>query len=63
MPKLDALSEVLAETPGACPVHLHMRLPELAWVSLQLQAQVIPEDRLFQSLEELFRRADVARLE
>lgn len=63
MPRLAELNELLAETPGTTPVHLHLRLPELAWVSLQLGNQVVAEDRLFQGLEELFRRADVARLE
>ncbi len=63
IPHLKELSDLLGETPGTTPVHLHLRIPELAWVSLQLGPQVVAEDKLFQGLEELFRRADVARLE
>ncbi len=63
MPRLDALRTLLTDSPGTCPVHLHMRMPDLAWVSLQLGASVVPEDTLVQGIEELFRRPDVARLE
>jgi len=63
MPRLKELHELLTQTPGSCPVHLHMRMPDLAWVSMKLSAEVVPEDAIFQNLEELFRRPDVARLE
>jgi DNA polymerase-3 subunit alpha len=63
MPRLGALADLLTNTPGTTPVHMHLRMPDLAWVSLQLSALVVPEDELFQNLEEIFRRADVARLE
>ena len=63
MPQLSGLKTLLGEVPGTTPVHLHLRMPELAWVSLILSNQVVPEDALFEGLEELFRRDDVARLE
>ena len=41
MPRLSDLSELLTQTPGTTPVHLHLRMPNLAWVSLQLGSQVV----------------------
>jgi len=60
----DALLELFKASPGSCPVHLHVRLPDTAWVELTLggSIRVIPDDGLLQGIEVLTRRSNAVRL-
>jgi DNA polymerase-3 subunit alpha len=60
--KLDALSTLLQESSGSAVLHLHLRLPDMAWVQFDLPQTVVPDEHLLQGIETLFRRADVPRL-
>jgi DNA polymerase-3 subunit alpha len=61
---LQELTQLFEESPGRCPVHIHVRMPDMAWVELELgeAIRVIPEERLLQGIEVLFRRPNVVRL-
>jgi hypothetical protein len=61
---MPALSTLFAESEGRCPVHLHVRMEDLAWVELKLadQIRVIPDDALLQGIEVLTRRPGAVKL-
>jgi DNA polymerase-3 subunit alpha len=61
---LAALTTIFTESPGKCPVHLHVRMPDMAWVDLELgeSLRVVPDDPLLQGIEVLLRRANAVRL-
>ena len=61
---LDAISALFADSPGQCPVHLHVRMPNLAWTELRVgdSTRVVPDDRLLQGIEMLLRRSNAVKL-
>ena len=60
----DALTTLFADSPGRCPVHLHVRTPGLAWTQLALgdAIRVMPDDPLLQGIETLLRRSNAVKL-
>ncbi len=60
----EALSTLFEGSPGNCPVRLHVRMPGLAWVELELGAtiRVVPDEPLLQGIEVLTRRPNAVRL-
>ena len=60
----DALTTLFADSPGRCPVHLHVRTPGLAWTDLALgdAIRVMPDDPLLQGIETLLRRSNAVKL-
>ena len=61
---LTELQTLLEASPGNCPVRLHLRVPDMAWVELEPKEgfRVVPDDPLLQGIEMLFRRPNVVRL-
>jgi DNA polymerase-3 subunit alpha len=61
---LDAISALFADSPGQCPVHLHVCMPNFAWTELRVgdSTRVVPDDRLLQGIEMLLRRANAVKL-
>jgi DNA polymerase-3 subunit alpha len=64
MKNMEALATLFADSPGQCPVHLHVRMPDLAWTELVLGEgiRVLPDDQLLQGVEVLLRRANAVKL-
>ena len=64
MSHLAELEGIFIASPGNCPVHLHVRMPDCAWVDIELgeKIRVVPDDTLLQGVEVLFRKANVVRL-
>jgi len=60
----DELSALFEASPGNCPVHLHVRMPDLAWVELQIgdSVRVVPDEVLLQGIEVLTRRTTAVKL-
>ena len=60
----EALNTLFAASPGNCPVHLHVRMPDLAWVELRLgdSIRVVPDEVLLQGIEVLTRRTNAVKL-
>ena len=58
------LTTLFEGSPGNCPVHLHIRMPDLAWVELELGAdiRVVPDEVLLQGIEVLTRRTTAVKL-
>jgi DNA polymerase III subunit alpha len=61
---MSDLSQLFAESKGKCPVTLHVRMPDLAWVELALSEDmlVVPDDALLQGIEVLTRRSNAVKL-
>lgn len=59
-----ALAELFSESPGHCPVHVHVRVPNMAWTELTLGSdiRVLPDDQLLQGMETLLRRPNAVKL-
>ena len=59
-----ALTDLFSASPGHCPVHLHVRVPEVAWTELTLgeDIRVLPDDQLLQGIETLLRRPNAVKL-
>ena len=60
----DALRTLFADSAGQCPVRIHVRMPDMAWVELALgeATRAIPDDRLLQGIEVLLRRSNAVKL-
>ena len=60
----DALRQLFADSVGQCPVRMHVRMPDMAWVELGLgeNIRVVPDDRLLQGIEVLLRRPNAVKL-
>ena len=61
---VEALRALFADSSGKCPVRMHIRMPDMAWVELALgeTVQVVPDDRLLQGVEVLLRRPNAVKL-
>jgi hypothetical protein len=61
---IDALRTLFADSIGQCPVRMHVRMPDMAWVELALgeNTRVIPDERLLQGIEVLLRRPNAVKL-
>jgi DNA polymerase-3 subunit alpha len=62
--RIEEMMRLVRDSKGRCPVHLHVKRSDKAWVSFQLSKdiRVAADDHLVQSLEGLFGRSDAVRL-
>lgn len=61
---MQPMLQLFSDSPGSCPVHLHIRMPDMAWVELKLgeEIRVVPDDPLLQGIEVLTRRPNAVKL-
>ena len=64
MEHIEAIRTLFANSSGECPVRMHVRMPDMAWVELAVgeTMRVVPDDRLLQGIEVLLRRPNAVKL-